>query len=119
MARHDFSLYNSNGYPDLELVRANFPTHGNGEITHRNASGDEFVFNLVRHGDGYDAVIVKQPAYGLWRDSSLHATHRLPAGNRHKICFKKAPEDLPKAIAFALWWADCTSRYIRDGKSWS
>lgn len=80
--------------------------------------GDRFTFDIRPEADGYRAYILDQPSYGK-RSRDLHATHRIPAGGgRHYVCI--APEHTPDnpqhARDWAAYWAENTSRYLRDGK---
>jgi hypothetical protein len=111
------NLYDANGIPDINAVRRAFPHHGNGRVRHTTTLGDTFTFDMQWNGSGYDAFILGGPSYGS-RDRSLHATHRLQAGNdMMKVCFMKPPPDLPTAVCLSMWWADCTSRYIATGQA--
>lgn len=112
----------TNGMPDFNAVSRYFPTNEPGHLRHQTTYGDTFVFKIVRAGAGYEALIESQPSYGWLRDSSAHATHRLPDGSRSggmKVCFKKQPQDVRTAVTLALWWADCTSRYIHTGAAFN
>ncbi|MDV4159321.1 hypothetical protein [Rhizobium brockwellii] len=115
---YDGSLLGPDGKPDINRIASAFPEHGSGEIDHSTSHGQSFTFAIYPNGIGYDAVIVSQPGYGS-RSSGLHDTHRLPGPNGYaKICFAKQPQDLQTTVALAIWWAECTSRYIRTGGSW-
>lgn len=114
----DNSLFGPDGKPDINRIASVFPEQGAGQIEHITSYGQAFTFDIQRSGYGYDAVILSQPAYGS-RSNGLHETHRLPGPNGHaKICFARQPTDLPTTIALAVWWAECTSKYIRTGGSW-
>ncbi|MCQ0990552.1 hypothetical protein [Jiella marina] len=112
-------LFSPNGKPDINAVSQRFPNHGTGRITHQSSSGDQYVFDVYRESDGgYEVAIISQPGYRR-RPSGYHETHRLPGPNGLKrICFKDSPSNLPTTVTLALWWAECTSRYIRDGADW-
>ncbi|TBC53780.1 hypothetical protein ELH27_37065 [Rhizobium leguminosarum] len=113
------TLLGADGKPDMDLIWSTFPQHGSGEIEHFTSYGQTFRFAIYRSGVGYEAVILAQPAYGS-RSNGLHETHRLPGPNGFaKVCFANHPPDLPTAIALSIWWAECTSKYIRNGRSWS
>jgi len=113
-----------NGIPDFMQIGATFPPTGNGRLTHTSQTGDTYAFNIVRNAasGAYDVFIETDVNY-RGRDSSGHATHRLasPNGQPLRICFKegKEPRDLRMAVALSLAWSERTSRYIRDGQSWS
>jgi len=112
------SLLGPDGKPDINRIAAAFPDQGSGRIEHRTTHGQDFEFDLYRSGGGYEAVIRSQPGYGS-RSSGLHDTHRLPGPDGFaKVCFANQPRDLPTTVALAIWWAECTSKYIRTGGSW-
>lgn len=100
------------------------PLHGDGKLTHRSQLGDVFRFDITKDGatDVYVVTIESEIDY-QGRDASAHATHRLSGGKngQARICFKAAnePRDLRIAMAMAMAWSERTSRYIRDGQSWS
>lgn len=116
---HD--VYDDN-MPSLERIRRVFPNHGEGQMEHTSLLQDQFVFDIKRAPTGaYEILIRRHPPY-QGRDESSHHTHRFDAGSpRERICLKEEsmPRDLPTAVALAMWWAECTSRYIRDGRPWN
>ena len=106
----------TNGQPDFAKLQQRFAAHQEGRLGHITSEGHQFLFEIKRVGNSYDAIILEQPSYGA-RSHDLHVTHRLPSeGNRYKICFARPAPDTPTAICLAMYWADCTSRYIRDGR---
>jgi len=113
------SIWTPDGKPDYQAIINAFPEHDTGEIMHHTTNGHDFRFHLQRdHNGSYDAVILEQPDYG-GRPDGAHETHRLPGPDGFaKICFKTPARDLPTAVTVALWWAECTSRYIRHGGDW-
>jgi hypothetical protein len=114
----DNSLLGSDGKPDMDRIGTIFPQHGSGQVDHKTTSGHDFTFAIYQNAGGYDAVIMGQPGYGR-RENGWHATHRLPGpGDYAKICFARQPQDLPTTVALAVWWAECTSKYILNGGSW-
>jgi hypothetical protein len=111
----------SGGNPNLASIRQQVPQHANGRLSHQNTAGDYFLFRFKRTSSGYDVLIEQQRDYG-GRNTGANATHRLDLDiNRPRICFRKGkePRDLPTAICLSMLWAECTSRYIRDGVPWS
>lgn len=108
--------------PSLEKIRRSFPAQGEGQMEHTSLFQDQYVFDFMRTATGaYEILIRRHPPY-RGRDESSHYTHRFDAGTaRERICIKEEamPRDLPTAIAMAMWWAECTSRYIRDGRPWN
>jgi len=112
------TLQNDDGKPNIDRIYDEFPLHGHGQIDHITREGHVFTFEFYQATGGYDATILSQPGYGN-RSNGLHETHRLPGPNGYaKICFANKPQDLPTTIALAIWWAECTSKYIRTGGNW-
>jgi len=112
-----------NNRPSLERLRRAFPEHGEGLIEHTSTLRDQFVFQiqLVRAMARYEVLIRRRPHYG-GHSEDIHSTHRYDIGTpRERICIKEEamPKDLPTAVALAMWWAECTSRYIRNGRPWN
>jgi hypothetical protein len=106
--------------PNLSAIRQQVPQNGNGRLAHTSAFGDVFVFYFKWASSGYDIIIEQQRDYG-GRDTDSQPTHRLDLDrNRPRICIRpgQEPRDLPTAILVAMVWAECTSRYIRDGQPW-
>lgn len=74
-----------------------------------------FAFSRMSAGF-YRVYIVSQPSYGF-RDTSVHATHRLTDGDRRYICWTGVLRTEEQARAVAAAWADRTQEYIVSGKS--
>ncbi len=122
MTSNKFELRFIQNAPDLRQFYENLPLHSDGYKFDFETENKMFVFCSRKSSDGtYVTDIIRQPGYGN-RDSSSHATHRLTRTDGSiYICHKPGtePRDLPTAAAIAIWWAKCTVRYIRDGRSWS
>jgi hypothetical protein len=76
-----------------------------------------FEFGFMRLGNHIQVDILDMPEYG-YRDTSLHATHRLQNGNgTYYICFGDASiiSDMSMAKKWAGKWAELTWRYITSG----
>lgn len=88
--------------------------------TYRTRDGSAFYkFRYVDIGGKYEIDILSQSLYGS-RDSSLHASHRLPSSRGgYKICISVGhePRTLEKAKKISMEWAELTHTYIRTGRT--
>jgi hypothetical protein len=63
-------------------------------------------------------AVLEQPGYGM-RPSDFHSTHRWH-DRSGRTCIDihpdHAPRTVPEALAWAVYWAEQTSRYIDTGR---
>lgn len=88
--------------------------------TYRTRDGSAFYkFRYVDIGGKFEIDILSQSLYGS-RDSSLHASHRLPSSRGgYKICISVGhePRTLEKAKKISMEWAELTHTYIQTGRT--
>ena len=94
--------------------------YGSYDYTTRNRRYT-FEFNLVPHYGVVRIFIVAQPSYGS-RRADGHSTHRYGLQNgKPYICVRSdlEPCTVPDALSWAIYWAEQTSDYIDNGKTFS
>jgi len=94
---------------------------GNRTFYRTRVASRGFEFEFSRQRDGSVRIYIdKQPSYGS-RSDDLQSTHRYYENGRYYVCIRDElkPRNDAEARAWADYFADHTSQYIKTGQHFS